>query len=203
MVAIRQRHEVPEALPSARLFLEDIQDILTLSLDAGIKHADFHRTKKVSIVFEVGDKECDTIEDLERIGLHTPTTSDFKMHVIRDMGPRQHLYISKYGAHWTTDMLSQDGESLVYAKVKDIFERAKTPDEPTILELRFKYSHTADHLRIKEGREEPVVLVTPAPVVLVTPEPEHWLKKIGWKTYSAVIGALVAFFLAWFFGVGG
>lgn len=191
MAAIRRKHIVPSDLPAAQLFLEDIHDILILFQKALNEHARVQDTGDTTTIFEVDDYECDTIEDLEAIGNHTPKTSKFKLDVISGLGNSVGFTISEYGSHWGSLGLSKDGELLVLAKLRDIFGRAKILGETSLVELRRKYSPKASQPEKEEPR------------VMVAQKPEPWKKRLWWIIIAAVITTIVGIILVRLFGGGG
>lgn len=204
MAAIRRKHIVALDLPSAQLFLEDIHDILTLFQEALNKHGKAQDTDDTTVLFEVDDHECDTIEDLEAIGRHTPRTSKFNLRVSGHRGDSVwfifvRFTISEYGSHWNSFGLSEDGEVLVYAKLRDILGRAKISGKTSIVELRHKYSPKAPQPEKEEQREEQIE----AQKIVVAQKPEPWKKRLRWIIITAVITTIVGFILVRLFGGGG
>jgi hypothetical protein len=66
-MAIKQRRK-PVVLPPAHLYLEDIEEIVNLMIEA--EKAKFKNMPKeeTTLAFTVGKKQCDSIEDLKKIG---------------------------------------------------------------------------------------------------------------------------------------
>ncbi len=199
MAAIRRKHIVPSDLPAAQLFLEDIHDILILFQEALNKHGKAQDTGDTTVLFEVDDHECDTIEDLEAIGRHTPRTSKFSLTVSKPRGVSLWFIISEYGSQWDSFRLSKDGELLVLAKLRDILGRARISGQTSIVELRHKYSPRAPQPR-KEGRREEQI---EAQKIVVAQKPEPWKKRLWWIIIAAVITTIVGFILVRLLGGGG
>ena len=61
---IRDIHPTPRELPSARLFLDDIEQLISIVANP----LDPDSTVNAAAVFRVGHRECDNISELPRIG---------------------------------------------------------------------------------------------------------------------------------------
>lgn len=203
MAAIRRKHIVPSDLPAAQLFFEDIHDILILFHEALNKYGEVQTTGETEIIFEVDDHECDTIEDLEAIGRHTPRTSKFRLMVSKSRGGSAWFVIFKYGSIWGSSDLSKDGELLLLAKLREIVGPAKISGQTSIVELRHKYSPRAPQPRKEEQREEQREEHVEAQKIVVAQKPEPWKKRLWWIIIAAVITTIVGFILVRLLGGGG
>jgi hypothetical protein len=115
-MAIKKIRETPSELPHARLYLDDVEDISKLLLDAYTPIFAKWKKEEAKIRYRFGDTEMDSIDDLQNHGGST-TNLDIKV----EDGGRVHFgFYSKpsadlYGlddqARWTT-----------YANLKAIFD---------------------------------------------------------------------------------
>ena len=78
-MSIRTIHELPSELPHAHLYLEDIEEISKILLEAYAPYFR-EREKEAKIVYTVGDPRMDSIGDLET---HGGTTADLSIGVDR------------------------------------------------------------------------------------------------------------------------
>ena len=85
-MSIRQLRKEPD-LPCVRLFLEDIEDLAGVLSNAAKPDS---LGQKESVVFDVGQRQCDDLEDLRTLG---GSTYDFRISV----GNMSTLRLSRYG----------------------------------------------------------------------------------------------------------
>lgn len=117
---------VPKDLPAARLFLDDIEEIVQLLLSAGeVQHTSTVRTPvdwpPLEMAFSVGDRICDRIEELPQI---TKSTKNLIIQVMR--GSRFHavLVVDRF-AELTTHGLRYDEQLAVFYRVEDVFKQRR------------------------------------------------------------------------------
>src|SRR6266705_5397520 len=137
-MAIKRIRELPKELPHARLYLDDIEEIRKILIDActtaeetklaRYPHAS-DRKSEVKTVYHIGDWQMDSIDDLVEYGR---PAKDFRLVIISDRR------ISEFAiyplANPRLDLLYPlEGDACwsVYAQVKAIVDRRR---------LRFKYA---------------------------------------------------------------
>src|SRR5216683_7860540 len=95
--------EVPHDLPPARLYLNDIHEIVEIFRAARnyeehmFSEFKFAPDSRETISFECGNKTCDTFEELKKIG---GTTRKFKVEVANSFGSSHSLRVDRYGSSW-------------------------------------------------------------------------------------------------------
>jgi hypothetical protein len=111
-MTITERHQIPDELPPARLYLDDVQQIVTLFTQA----ADSENTKTV---FSVGKFDCTTIDDLRELGRRS---TNFKIRVMASDSVVAELRIDKFRAAWYGGGLgSMDKGFRVYGQLQALF----------------------------------------------------------------------------------
>jgi hypothetical protein len=121
-MAIRKISEIPETLPFARLYLDDIEEVSTILLDAYAPYFNARNDEAV-IVYNVGDSQMDTLDDLRTLG---GSSSNFEMRItggklgfgsgasltFHTSSPTLRLYSLEDSERWST-----------YGRVKALFDR--------------------------------------------------------------------------------
>ncbi len=119
LMAIQKIHELPGELPHARLFLDDIEEISKILLNAYT--ASLAETRKeAKITYTIGDLRMDSIDDLQTLG---GSTTDFRItvgeHGSAEVGFRG-FFLNPSIALYSLD---EQERWAVYAKIKSIFDR--------------------------------------------------------------------------------
>jgi hypothetical protein len=76
--------EAPNKFNPARLFLDDIEEIIRVFVEAEKNRKEklfFNPDENLEITFQVDDQKCDELDDLKRI--HPPSTYNFRVEVRR------------------------------------------------------------------------------------------------------------------------
>jgi hypothetical protein len=118
-MAIHRIRRIPDELPHARLYLDDIEEISKILLES---HAAAEIGKKAKIVYSVGDVQMDSIDDLQTYGgsvanfeikliLGTARATSIKLRS-RFVKPRVELYYLDEEKRWAP-----------YGEIKSIFDR--------------------------------------------------------------------------------
>jgi hypothetical protein len=111
-MTITERHRIPVSLPPARLYLDDIEQIVRLFTQA----ADSENTETV---FSVGKFDCTTIDDLKQLGRRS---TNFKISVMASDSPVAELWIDKFRTVWYGGGLgSTDKCFRVYGQLQALF----------------------------------------------------------------------------------
>jgi hypothetical protein len=108
-VAIRQNRETPSDLPAAHLFLDDIEEITEIV--ANLLGSGVNKPDPSTIKYSVGDRECDTIDDLKKIGGKTKNFGIQSPNGFLIVGARNTFYTLFSEEHWDA-----------YGKVRTIFQ---------------------------------------------------------------------------------
>jgi len=117
-MAIRKIHELPNELPHARLYLDDIEEISKILLEAcsaSLKKFG----EELNIVYTIGDSQMDSIEDLQTRGGST-TALEIKVGKWGSAGVHFRGILKPTIALYS---LERDQAWAVYAKIKSIFDR--------------------------------------------------------------------------------
>jgi hypothetical protein len=115
------RGKIPDTLPHAHLYLEDVQEITNILLEATAPVlAKFH--EKAKIVYRVGDLQTDSIDDLRTLG---GSATDFQVSV----GSRSLYNSVQLRGHLEPQIrlysLGQQECSAVHAKLEAIFDHRR------------------------------------------------------------------------------
>jgi hypothetical protein len=128
MTIIRLPSPVPRDLPAARLFLDDIEEIVHILAKAGgeqhaftVRPADDWPSAKIE--FSVGNRICDEIEELPQI---TKSTKNLIVEVSRGSRFTAGLFVGSFAA-LETHGLSYDERLAVFYRVEDIFKQRRRP----------------------------------------------------------------------------
>ncbi|MGA8223034.1 MAG: hypothetical protein WB780_15405 [Candidatus Acidiferrales bacterium] len=128
MTIWRVKKEVPTDLPSARLYLDDLEEIVRLFGDAltdAMKNVtdETERAKPIEKKFMVRNKNkiCDEIQDLPNIA---KSTRRFKLQVAKDWRTIN-LEMAWNGTRWTGPLLTDEVQWTVYRKLQEIFDARK------------------------------------------------------------------------------
>lgn len=119
-MAIKPHRELPHDLPPARLFLDDIRDVIEI-FRGGAKYCAWqadHNSPEPKLSFQARGFACDTLEDLHILG---GETTAFKLHFDEARGYSAYLHIARYTL-WNTFGLSEEGQSVVYGKLRALFD---------------------------------------------------------------------------------
>src|SRR3981081_3622680 len=131
-MSIQRIHTVPSDLPHARLYLDDLEEISRILVDALVSSSD-EGLEQSRVVYRVGDLRMDSIDDLQqRGGSAKELEMQVKVGPYRELGlrfsgmlePSLRLYSLKDPEHWA-----------VYAKIKSIFERRQLTLKNSIASL--------------------------------------------------------------------
>jgi hypothetical protein len=116
-MAIRTIKTIPSELPHARLYLDDIEEISSILLEAAAPL--FAKLKEeAKICYAIGDTKMDSIKDLQTFGGDTS-----KLDI--DFGSWGPSLMFRFYAHPELQMHSLDAEHAwaTYGKVKSVFDR--------------------------------------------------------------------------------
>lgn len=109
-MAIKQIRQIPSDLPAAHLFLDDVEEITQII--ANLKGSGVSKPDPSTIKYTVGDRECDTVADLKKIGGKT------KKFVIE--APTGFLILGDRSVFYAAFVSEEAWEA--YGKVKAIFD---------------------------------------------------------------------------------
>jgi hypothetical protein len=103
---------VPNILPASRLYLEDIEEIVTILLHDGLGER---------VTFKIGKELCDDIKDLPKIARRT---IDFEISV---EGPKYsgRFIVNRVITYWGTRGLPREEAWSDFRKLEAVFERRK------------------------------------------------------------------------------
>jgi hypothetical protein len=119
-MAIRNISALPDKLPYARLYLNDIEEISKLILDAYSPHHSKMSKEELKIVYTVGDSEMDTISDLETLG---GSSAQFEIRVEPRVGAYLWFYRFAKPTIRLSSLLEHAEAWAVYGQIKSIFDR--------------------------------------------------------------------------------
>lgn len=117
MTITRREKPVPTRLPSARLYLDDIEEITRILVDAGDGLLVEPGKPAVEIRFEVGDQICDDLQELPKI---TRRAVDFELKLAcKQCGYTARLGVTpSIGWQWTTTGLPKETAWRVFHKLE-------------------------------------------------------------------------------------
>ncbi len=128
-MAIQRIHELPRELPHARLFLDDIEEISMILLNA-YTPAPPEEREEAKITYTIGDSRMDSIADLQTLG---GSTTKLRISV------GDHLRAVEFRGFWNPEIalysLDEQKRWAVYAKIKSIFDRRRLSMKNAITSL--------------------------------------------------------------------
>jgi len=126
MTISSREKEVPTKLPAARLYLDDIEEIRKIILDAATSRVlgpEIDPTQhEVETKFYVGDQVCTEIQDLPKI---KKRTRDLEMRLFAPDGFSARFSVSEYTTQWTTVGLTKADSWRAFHKLETVFERRR------------------------------------------------------------------------------
>lgn len=118
-MAIRKVQEVPRALPHARLFLDDLETVTNILVEAHAR-AKRQQNAQVTVSYRIRDAIYDSIADLEQLGGSTN-----EIEIILNLGGREVDALALYGRFTAPVIslyeLSAEERWAVHAKLHDVF----------------------------------------------------------------------------------
>ena len=112
MTRWREEKPVPTRLPAARLYFEDIEEIVGILLCAG---------EKTQVIFQIGNEFCDDIKDLRKIARRT---TDLEVSVAGSHYDAR-FAVNRLITQWTTNGLSREEVWAAFRKLDALFEKRK------------------------------------------------------------------------------
>ena len=126
MTIWRKENPVPTALPAARLFLEDIQEIVNIFLvllaDPNLQPQSADDNPKVQ--FRIGKEFCDQIEDLRKIAQRT-TNFGIKLSREKFAYPYIDFEVNENSTNWTSNGFPTDSVWTAYRKLEALFAKRR------------------------------------------------------------------------------
>jgi hypothetical protein len=129
-VTIRTKEaEVPSEFPPARLYLDDIEEIVRIfrELVESPKFSEHFTPEEVElkVTFSIGNKECDDVLDLPKITRRT-RINNLKIRVSKGGWVHTSLTIHWLGSIWLSSGFTKEDTWKAYHKLQPIFEE-RTP----------------------------------------------------------------------------
>src|SRR5215472_15907412 len=127
MTISSREKEVPTDLRAACLYLDDIEEIRQIILDAAAARGSLSiegspAAHEIETGFYIADKVCTEIQDLPKIGRRT---RDFEMRLSAQDGFKARFAVSLFLTQWTTDGLTKADTWRAFHKIETVFERRK------------------------------------------------------------------------------
>lgn len=117
--------QVPREFRPARLYLDDIEEIIQIFTEAENNRHEklfFREDENLHTTFQVENKTCDDLDDLKKI--YPPLAHNFFAGVNRS-GFNCYLRIDEHAATWSPYGLEENDEWGTFHKLELIFERRK------------------------------------------------------------------------------
>lgn len=128
-MTITERHQIPDELPPARLYLDDVEDIAALFARA----ADPEGTP--TTVYSAGKFDCTAIEDLKQLG---PRSARFGIEVRTADSLVALLRADRFQTFWIYGPAMRKGDAFkVYGQPQAIFELRKIRWKAALLSMPF------------------------------------------------------------------
>jgi hypothetical protein len=125
MTKTKVREEPPLELPAARLFLDDIKEIIRVLKESRNYLQVPEGLAEPALTIRVGDWECDSVEDLRDLG--KKSTSSFYLQVANDWMFHTNFYLQgKDFAGWADTRSSDEGKWAVYGQLHAILKKRET-----------------------------------------------------------------------------
>lgn len=165
---VRRRQQPPPLeLPPARLFLDDLEEVIGIFREAQ-KWADPPiQDQELNTTFQVGDWECDTLDDLRTLGEKTRT---FHLEVARPYAFSCWTYIYRDRFAWGSSGLSTEGRWAVYGQLQRVFEKRKLrwyPGLRSVVVFQNSYEYKGFLPSIKRHATKIVVAIVTAVLTFI------------------------------------
>jgi hypothetical protein len=126
MTITSREKEVPTHLPAARLYLDNVEEIRDIIIEAALSRVlrpelESSRTD-IETRYFVENQVCTEIQDLPKI---TKRTRDFEMQLAAPDGFNARFGIDRYSTQWTTKGLTKADTWRAFHKLETVFERRK------------------------------------------------------------------------------
>lgn len=117
--------EVPARLPAAKLYLDDVEEIVRILTEAEAKSekANYGQTQP-QIELEVEDQKCDELADLPKV--HPPVARNFLVGIDRT-GFHAYVRLSTSHSTWNVYGLGTDEQWGLFHKLERVFEARRRP----------------------------------------------------------------------------
>ena len=127
MTRTRVEEEPPYVLPSAMLFLDDLEEVIRLFREARNQPQSPEEAGELTLKIRVGDWECDTLEDLRALG--DRATGRFSLEIGDEYRFHCEFYIYGKGAFgWSGGGIpgpSDESKWALYGRLKQLLEKRK------------------------------------------------------------------------------
>ena len=147
-MAIRHIRNLPNELPNALLYLDDIEEIQRILVDAYTVAEEAHRKQleerygspypgrkpEITVIYQVDDRQMDSITDLAEYGL---SATNFRLTVDSD-GMKQSVFKVRFGGEpilVPSFFLEEATQWSIYSKIKAILDRRQLRFKNAILNL--------------------------------------------------------------------
>jgi hypothetical protein len=124
MAKRRKEQRPPITLPPAKLFLDDLEELARIFMEARIKQGDpleeGERAPKIS--YHVGDWECDAIQDLKDLGRNKEY---FEMRQDEPAGRSIYIYVAGRTFAWGSFGFPPEGEWALYGQILELARKRK------------------------------------------------------------------------------
>lgn len=129
MVKRRQEERPPLELPPAKLFLDDLEELVRLFTEAAKREGILSEDNPPKVTYQVGIWECDTPDDLKDLG---KAKDQFHLQVENTQQTfGVGIYISFDRFAWTGGFnFTPAGEWALYGQLRALFEKRKRPWYP-------------------------------------------------------------------------
>lgn len=126
MTIWRKENPVPWQLPAARLYLDDLEAILDILLDARNNPAGetVPSDKKVTSTFVMGNDVCDEIADLQKLGKRT-AQMEVTLKIEGDTSFEAGLEIDPYDTRWMVYGLTREQSWRTYRRLEALFGKRR------------------------------------------------------------------------------
>jgi hypothetical protein len=135
-MSIKTVEKVPDDLPPAHLFLDDLEEITGILRDCASPVIQGKSRNEELLSYVVGEKRCDTVDDLQRIGGRTTQfVIDYRVwqavdeagenNVFRMRDRSVSIHLSRFHSGLDQSGPSDSEKWLIHARIRAIFEKRK------------------------------------------------------------------------------
>jgi hypothetical protein len=135
-MSIKHIEKVPENLPPGHLFLDDVEEITGILRECASPPIEGKSRNEEALTYAVGDKLCDSVDDLRKIGGRTTQlVIDYKVwQAVNEAGEnnlyRMHdntvsIHLSRFHSGLYQSGSSDSEKWVIYARIRAVFEKRR------------------------------------------------------------------------------
>jgi hypothetical protein len=148
MAKTRQEERPPVELPLARLFLDDLEELARIFVDAHTQWGNLQQ-EGCGVTYRVDEWECTTIQDLKELGRYR---TSFEMELDQAAGPKTYIYTARHCFAWGAFGFPPEGEWAIYGQILGVVSKRQVLRYPwrrptVVFQTSFEYGGLSASLK--------------------------------------------------------